>query len=234
MRVTATGSMSLFLAAHARRLAELAAAGDTALSVLTTKAALDVAAGEAEIALRMRRLPEGGPLAGRRLGRVAFAVYAARGLWDGSGRPEDWSGLGVVGLPETAHTPSQSRWLDETATARGACVRLRFGEVAIRHRAVREGAGASLLPCFLGDGDPALVRLIEPPPELAEDVHLLLHERGRGTRPVRAVADALTRAFRDEADALQGRCPGPSAGVARSGPVRLGPGRCHAKSLAPE
>jgi DNA-binding transcriptional LysR family regulator len=83
-------------------------------------------------------------------------------------------------------------------------VRLRFGEVALRHRAVREGAGALLLPCFLGDADPALVRLLDSRPELAEDVHLLLHERGRRTRRVRVVADALYRLFRHKADALGG------------------------------
>jgi len=209
VRVTATGSVSLFLAAHARRLAELIAAEGVAVSVLTTKAPLDVAGGEAEVALRMRRLPEAGPLAGRKLGRVAFTVYAARGLWDGLEPPEgDWYGLGVVGLPETARTPSQSRWLDEAARRRGTAVRLRFGDAALRHRAVRDGAGASLLPCFLGDSDPALVRLLPPPLELVEDVHLLLHERTRRTRPVRAVADALGQLFQDRANALCGCSPG--------------------------
>ncbi len=202
VRVTATGSVSLFLAAHARHLAVLAEG--VTVSVLTTKAALDVAGGEAEIALRMRRLPADGPLAGRRLGRVAFAVYAARDLWEELKRPENWRDLDVVGLPETARTPSQSRWLDTAAERHGAVVRLRFGEVALRHRAVRESAGASLLPCFLGDRDPELVRLLDPPPELIEDVHLLLHERGRRTRPVRTVADALSRLFRGAADALCG------------------------------
>ena len=208
VRVTATGSVSLFLAAHARFLAELAAAGDVGVSVLTTKAALDVAGGEAEIALRMRRLPEDGPLAGRRLGRMAFAVYAARSLWNELDRPEgDWRGLGVVGLPETARAPSQSRWLDAMAAQRGAAPRLRFGEVALRHRAVREGAGASLLPCFLGDADPSLVRLLDPPPELAENVYLLLHERARKMGAVRAVADLLSRLFRSAAGSLGGEFP---------------------------
>ncbi len=207
VRVTATGSVSLFLAAHARHLAELAAAEGVAVAVLTTKAALDVAGGEAEIALRMRRLPDDGPLAGRRLGRVAFAIYAARDLWEELGRPESWRDLGIVGLSETARVPSQSRWLDTAAGQHGAVVRLRFGEVALRHRAVREGAGASLLPCFLGDSDPELVRMLDPPPELVEDVHLLLHERGRRTRPVRAVADALGRLFRGATDALSGISP---------------------------
>jgi len=207
VRVTATGSVSLFLAANARRMTELAAAENVAVSVLTTKATLDVAGGEAEIALRMRRLPEEGPLAGRKLGRVAFAVYAARGLWDGLGRPENWRSLGVIGLPETVRAQSQSRWLDAAAAARGAAVRLRFGEAALRHQAVREGAGVSLLPCFLGDGDPALVRLLDPSPELVEDVHLLLHERGRRMRPVRAVADALGQVFRNGAASLCGAHP---------------------------
>lgn len=208
VRVTATGSVSLFLAAHARRLAELAEAEGVAVSVLATRAALDVAGGEAEIALRMRRLPRDGPLAGRKLGRVAFTVYAARELWEGLKRPEgDWHDLGVVGLPETAHAPSQSRWLDAVAEQRGATVRLRFGEAALRQWAVREGAGASLLPCFLGDADPTLVRLLDPPPELVEDVHLLMHERGRRTCSVRAVADALGRVFQDGAGALCGNGP---------------------------
>jgi DNA-binding transcriptional LysR family regulator len=207
VRVTATGSVSLFLAVHAKRMAEMAAAEGVAVSVLTTRATLDVAGGEAEVALRMRRLPEDGPLAGRRLGRVAFAVYAAQDL----GRSgDDWRGLDVVGLPETARVPSQSRWLDDAAERRGAAIRLRFSEVALRHRAVQEGAGASLLPCFLGDADPALARLLEPPPELVEDVHLLLHERGRRTRRVRVVADALGRLFRDEAATLGGDGQEPS------------------------
>jgi len=203
VRVTATGSISLFLAANAGRLAGLAAAEGVAVSVNATKAALDMIGGEADVALRMRRLPEGGPLAGRRLGRVAFAVYAACGLWDRMGQPgNDWCGLGVVGLTETARAPSQSQWLDEAAAARGATIRLRFGEVALRHRAVRDGAGASLLPCFLGDGDPALVRLLPPPPNLIEDVYLLLHERR--SQAVRAVAGALGRVFREGAGVLCG------------------------------
>ncbi len=203
VRVTATGSMSLFLAANARRLTELAAAEGVAVSVTATRAALDMAGGEADVALRMRRLPECGPLAGRRLGRVAFAVYAARCLWDKMGQPgNDWRSVGVVGLTETARSPSQSQWLDEVAAACGATIRLRFGDVAMRHRAVRDGAGTSLLPCFLGDCDPALVRLLPPPPKLTEDVYLLMHERR--SRAVRAVADALGQVFREGADVLCG------------------------------
>jgi len=209
VRVTATGSVSLFLAANAQRLTELAAAEDVAVSVTATKAALDMAGGEADVALRMRRLPGCGPLAGRRLGRVAFTVYAARCLWERVGQPgNDWRGIGVVGLTKAVRSPSQSQWLDEVAAACGASIRLRLGDVAMRHRAVRDGAGASLLPCFLGDCNPALVRLLPPPFHLIEDVYLLLHERR--SQAVRAVADALGQVFREGADVLGGNHPAPA------------------------
>lgn len=212
VRVTATGSISLFLAANAARLVDLVADDAVTLSILPTKAALDIAGGEADIALRMRRLPADGPLATRRLGRAAFAVYAARPVAARLvaarlGAPGQWQGMDVIGLTETARSPSQSRWLDDAASARGAAIRLRLADVALRHRAVRDGAGASLLPCFLGDADPALARLTDPPADLVEDVHLLLHERARTSPPVRAVADALAQLFRDNAALLAGDLP---------------------------
>jgi DNA-binding transcriptional LysR family regulator len=201
VRVTATGSVSLFLTAGARQLAEMAASHGTAVSILTTKTALDLANDEAEIALRMRRLPEAGPLAARRLGRVAFAVYAARSIWGDRSPDASWSGIGLIGLPETTRMPSQSRWLDAAGEAHDAVVRLRLDDVSLRHRAVRDGAGASLLPCFLGDADPDLIRVLGPPPELVEDVYLMLHEGTRRVQPVRDVADELARLFKNaEAD----------------------------------
>lgn len=205
VRVTATGSVSLFLAGHARRLAELAGADGAGVELLTTKSVLDLVGGEAEIALRMRRLPEDGPLAARRLGRVAFSVYAARDLVDGLGGGEGWQGLDIIGLPQTSRTPSQAAWLDEAAAARGAPVRVRCSDVAVRYHTVRERAGASLLPCFLGDGDSMLVRLLDPPEELTQEVYLLLHEEGRRAARIRAVAEALSRVFREAGNGLRGR-----------------------------
>lgn len=198
VRVTATGSLSLFLARHAVRLRALAG---VAVSVLATRAVVDVASGEADLALRMRRLPEDGPLAARRLGRVAFSVYAARGVAPAG---EDWRGMAVVGLEESERAGSQSAWLDAAARARGAAVGLRFGDTAVRLAAVQAGAGASLLPCFLGDAEDGLVRLLPPPEVLAQDVYLLLPERGRVAARVRAVADAVGVLVAEEAGALGG------------------------------
>jgi DNA-binding transcriptional LysR family regulator len=213
VRVTATGSISLFLAAHARVLAELAAKQGATVSLLTSKLPLDVADGAADIALRMRRLPGSGPLAARRVGQLAFTVYAARYYLRWRDCRVDWCDMDVIGLPETARSPSQSQWLDNAVRPRGAVIRLRFGDVALRYRAVQAGAGVSLLPCFLGDPDPDLVRLLDPPTELVEDVYLLLHEQRRARQAVRTVADALQQMFGQASDMLAGTVAAPDTVV---------------------
>ena len=106
----------------------------------------------------------------------------------------------VIGMPATQQrTPSQARWVDEAARAAGADVVARLGEVEMRHRAARQGVGVALLPCFLGDADPVLARVGEPPRELAEDIHLLVHRDMREISAVRATAAALVALFRRRA-----------------------------------
>jgi DNA-binding transcriptional LysR family regulator len=203
VRVTATTSVSAFMTAH---LPELLAETGADLTILSTRAALNLAQREAEIALRMDRVPAEGDLVTRRLCRFGFTLYAARGLraargddWSG-----DWGGAPVIGLPETRRRPSQSGWVDDTAAARGGRIVARLSELPMRLDAVRRGLGATLLPCVLGDGDPGLVRVLDPPEALREDVHLLVHRDVRDLPAVAAVAEALVRLFRRHADALAG------------------------------
>jgi DNA-binding transcriptional LysR family regulator len=81
----------------------------------------------------------------------------------------------------------------------------RASELALRHEAAAGGQGATLLPCFLGDADARLRRVIEPPEELVEDVHLLLHRDLAAVPAVRAVKVALAALFRDQAGVLLGQ-----------------------------
>ncbi|MFD1623439.1 LysR family transcriptional regulator [Azospirillum griseum] len=199
VRVTATSSVSTFLTTH---LPTLLAETGADLTILSTRATLNLAQREAEIALRMDRVPTEGDLVTRRLGRFGFTLYAARGLrddWSG-----DWTGAPVVGLPETRRRPSQSGWVDDTALERGGRIVARLSELPMRLDAARRGVGVTLLPCVLGDADPTLVRVIDPPEALRESVHLLVHRDVRDLPAVAAVADALVRLFRRHAHALAG------------------------------
>lgn len=190
VRVSCTTSMACFLAGHLESL--LAAAGDAPVELINTRAAQSLPQREAEIALRMRRPPERGDLVVRRVGRLAFALYACSG-------EEPHSFIGLRDDPASR----QSRWLDERAA--GARMRLRLAELPLRLAAIRQGLGASLLPCFLGDADPALVRIGAPPPELIEDVHLLVHADLRELPQVRGVARALANLLHAHAGLLAGR-----------------------------
>jgi DNA-binding transcriptional LysR family regulator len=201
VRITATSSVALFVTGH---LQALRAESGRLIALGNSRARASLAWREADIALRMRRVPEEGDLAARRIGRIAFALYASRAYARRHELEEGASlaGLHFIGLPEPKRSPSQSAWFD--AMAAQGTILCRLGEVFLRHRAVADGLGVTLLPCFLGDQDDRLLRLGEPVPELTEEVYLMLHETLRQDRGVRAVAEALTRLFRREQAALGG------------------------------
>lgn len=201
VQVTATSSVSLFLTTHLQAL--LAESGQ-AIAVGASRDRANLARREADIALRMRRVPGEGDLAARRIGRIGFALYAARAYLEPRGLTGDGSlaGLDFIGLPEPERTPSQSAWFD--AVAAQGVLRCRLGEVHLRHRAAADGLGVALLPCFLGDADGRLQRLGDPVPELAEDIYLMLHGDLRRDAAVRAVAEALAALFRRQRHALSG------------------------------
>lgn len=173
---------------------------------VSTRSQANLARREAEIALRMRRIPEEGALTTRRIGRIAFALYVARKLLDTRGPEAAWR-HGVIGLPETDRTPSQSRWLDDTARERKAMIRIRLSEVTLRHRAAQQGVGVTLLPCFLGDSDPALARLLDPSEALTEDIYVLVHKDLRPIPAVEATMAALATLFRRARSELVGEVP---------------------------
>lgn len=216
VRVTATSSVALFLTLHLDALAELCP--DIEITVIGTRAVQNLAENEAEIALRMRRIPAQGNLTARKIGGLAFALYAsqlycARHGLDGKGAI-DMRGLDFIGLPETSRRPSQSRWLDELAARHQGKVAYRLSEMMLRHRAASLGRGVTLLPCFLGDAETGLRRLLEPPPELIEEVYLLRHTDLLEAAEVRVVAEAIRHLFRRKARELLGKSSARSARAA--------------------
>ncbi|WP_207483563.1 LysR family transcriptional regulator [Arenibaculum pallidiluteum] len=203
VRITATTSVAAFVTDHLAEILDACPPG-TELGVIATRARLSLANREAELALRMERLPSEGDLAARRIGRFAFALYAARAYCALTGWTGDAGGLvrmEFVGLPPSPKPESQAAWLDAVA---GGRIRARVSEAHLRHAAARSGLGATLLPCVLADADPGLVRLAPPPPELVEDVWLMVHRDLRTLPAVRAAAAALQALFRRKAARLDG------------------------------
>ncbi|KAB0264495.1 LysR family transcriptional regulator [Microvirga brassicacearum] len=192
VRVTATASVTMFLSLHAGSLAKQ---GNADIAYIPTRRHLDLIGGEADIALRMRRLPELAPeLVVRRVGRVAFAMYAQ------------------TASPTAVIAPSDDPTLSRQAAfvarfAEGRPIAARIGDMPIRYQAARSGLGAAFLPCWLGDSDPDLVQVAPPPQDLAEDVFLIMHERSRKRTNVQQVANAMVGLFKKKHGLLAGLEP---------------------------
>jgi DNA-binding transcriptional LysR family regulator len=203
VRVTATASISWFVARNLDQL--LTASPGVDISIVVTRDTVSLAHREAEIALRMNRVPERGDLTVRRLARVAFTLYAAHGYLARARRKPgfDPQALDFVGLTDHPKLQSQGHWVE--SFARSGTIRVRLSEAFLRHQAIVDGQGVSLLPCYLGDADKRLARVIDPPAALEEDVFLLVHDDLKALPQIRAVASGLVRVFRSHAGALAGK-----------------------------
>ena len=134
---------------------------------------------ETDIALRFAR-PESGNGLCRRIGALAFSVYAARGAAEG---------LPWVTYEERFQHYPQARWVaDNVPPARLA--RLRVNDAEGLAQAVRSGLGLGVLPDFMAARDAALARVSEAP-VLQRDLWLLVHPDLRQLPRVAAVLDWL-------------------------------------------
>lgn len=76
---------------------------------------------------------------------------------------------------------------------------------ALQLEATKAGVGLTMLPCFLGDREPGLVRVPGAVPVPDRNVWLLLRPDLRRTARVRAFVDFIAAAILDHRALLEGR-----------------------------
>jgi DNA-binding transcriptional LysR family regulator len=175
-----------------------------AIEVVTDIRFLDLARREADVALRLAR-PDQGDLRVRRLGTVAYGLYASAGYLATFGRPDlarGFAGHRLVDWPANYTVIPQPAWLRSVAGS--AEIALRSNSATARRAGAAAGVGLALLPCVTADSDRALVRIaMEGVPSL--DLWLVTHrDVGRIPR-IRAVLDHLADEARRLAPRLEGR-----------------------------
>jgi DNA-binding transcriptional LysR family regulator len=197
--VTCTEVMSnLYLAPHFARF--LKAHQGIELSVNCTFQNLSLSRGEADVAVRnTSRPPE--TLIGRRLVKVATAVYAARDL--------------VPHLRDTFEAWRWIGWQDEAYTK--LLVTSHFPKAVVRHRVddmhtmrsmVRNGIGVAVLPCYMADTDPGLSRVLpDAILEGALDVWVLRHPSVRQVERLRLLTEFLADTILSDRDLFEGERP---------------------------
>jgi DNA-binding transcriptional LysR family regulator len=162
---------------------------------------------EADLSLRLVR-PTQNTFTVRKLGVQAHAVYASpaylaqhrieRG-------PGHLANADLIGWDEEFASLQMAAWLREACA--GKPLALATTSLAAQIAAVRSGIGVAVLPCFVGDAEPTLQRIVEPDEVFSQDLWLTFDPAlGRVPR-VRAVADWVAETVAAKAELLAGRSP---------------------------
>lgn len=191
-----------FVAHHLRSFVALHPAAR--IDLVASSGFLNPSRRETDVAILLDR-PSRGPLVSRKLSDYALMLYASRTYLERCGRPvEDLSDLRshpLIGyIPHFIYAP-ELRYLDEITP--GLELTIRSSSINAQYRAAASGAGIAVLPCFMGDADSALVRLL-PDIRIKRSFWLVTHEETRRLARIEAFVDWLTSTVRAHRDPLLG------------------------------
>ena len=200
VRLSADEAMSAFVARHLPGLRQRLSRIEFEVSANHTPA--NLSRREADLLVR-DKVPDLAGIVARKLGRVAYAVYAAPQLAGRRATPTALARLPWVGFDDDhSYMPGQ-HW--QQRLLGGARPAVRCSHWLVLHHAVRAGAGLAILPCYLGDTDPGLKRIGGVIADVIVDQWLLVHRDLRALPRVRAVMDAVVDLFQRERPLLEGR-----------------------------
>ena len=158
----------------------------------TSEEPRDLASGGADIALRGSIGPKGAGLVGRRITFDPWTLYCSRGYAEAHGVPRTRSELAghtLIGGGGKKVWHRYQAWLQRHGLETG--VAMHQDSVSGLLAAARSGIGLAVLPTFVADLDPELVRCLPPREGDPAALWLLTHERLRHTPRVRVVLDFL-------------------------------------------
>jgi DNA-binding transcriptional LysR family regulator len=170
---------------------------------------LNLSRREADIALRPVR-PAEGSLWGRKLADVAWMLYASRAVVDRIGgplaHPDGVARLPLIGWGEDTVGIRAADWLGRAAPTTAFVYRT--SSLVNQCLAARAGIGVALLPCYLGDSDGELARVLaDPIAELAGELWLVTHRDLKGTARVRAFFELVGEGLWRERAVFEGKSP---------------------------
>jgi DNA-binding transcriptional LysR family regulator len=203
LRVTTTDT--LMVSVLAPHLAGFRAAHPgIALELAVSNAMFNLTRRDADVAIRPASDPPG-QLVGRRVSGLAFAIYASPAYLVAHGKVRDLAAHAWAAPDDTLGDSAVARWM---ATMPDARVAVRADSLVALRELAAAGIGLAALPCYLGDGDPRLVRARRDPVKAMETaLWVLTHEDLRGTARVRAFTEFIAHAFATERDVFEGRRP---------------------------
>jgi DNA-binding transcriptional LysR family regulator len=157
------------------------------LDVVVSNQRLNLSKRDADVALRaIYQNPD--PLAGRKIARIAWAVFGPTALADEAFDPivdggrHEW-----LAFADHVSIARAMKWLKDRVGEKHIVYKANT-MVGLAEAAAR-GMGMALLPCYVGGSVPGLAQLSPPLPELEGELWLITHPDLRNTARVRAFLD---------------------------------------------
>jgi DNA-binding transcriptional LysR family regulator len=156
---------------------------------------------DADVAIRPARNPPEA-LVGRRVAKVAFAIYGSPRYLATRRKGEDLAGHQWIGLDDSLSGVSVAQWMrTELPTSE---VALRADSLLGARQAAEAGLGLAALPCYLGDTSPGLVCVRAPIAAMETSLWVLTHDDLRHTARIRAFTEFAAAAFGRQRVLLEG------------------------------
>ncbi|NOQ68858.1 MAG: LysR family transcriptional regulator [Gammaproteobacteria bacterium] len=168
------------------------------LHIIVSNIDVSLSQREADVAIRLTNTPVD-TLIGKRVVTVASTIYASRTYLEQlkiNGGEAKWIGVECCGFHKT--------WTRHLCSEQSH--HFYSDDTQLTHSAIRQGLGISILPCFMGDPDPELVRYCEPDPTYNLGLWVLLHPDLKRTARVLAFRDHMEFAIKEKRNLFQGLC----------------------------
>ena len=146
---------------------------------------------EADIAVQLSR-PKAGPLMARKLSDYTLRLYASADYLASHppiATTADLAEHRLVGyIPDLLYAPELS-YLNDFHP--GLTAKLRSSSILAQHRLLAAGSGVGVLPCFIGDADPLLTRVVGEH-HITRSFWLVTHRDTHKLQRIKTCSDWLT------------------------------------------
>ena len=169
---------------------------DIMVEILPSPPELSLSRREAEVSVSLRQ-PDQHDLVVRRIGTMAFGLYASHAYLQRHGSSELLEGCfghHIVTQMADAQSVDQTDWLTVQASRARIAIRTSSHETAVQ--AAIHGAGLCCLARFRADPESELVRLKPPVPIPKAGISLVVHKDNRNTPRIRVVLTQITDTIR--------------------------------------
>lgn len=175
------------------------------IELLPTDRVYDLARGEADIAVRGRKVSKDDELVVRDLPPCGFAVYAAadHAPEERPRSPEQLKNFPLAFLDAPPNELPIYQWISRQIPA--GTVAPRCHSFQALASTIAAGAAVGALPCTMGDSNPLLVRCFEPCDAFDVPVYLVARRAVLRRPPARDLFEALYRYFTERPELLMGK-----------------------------